>query len=204
MSTSLPQHPISFIAPEQLDQTRQTKRAQSRTIHIRRTFWTSSQSSPLHNQPSRTFDLLHATLQQNDCTSSSRPVTPQEHQGQLHCRLRKHWKKKKLCSSYQNGSQASQHRMTLNMPISEKMDTEDFSYSCDPISEKWTQKISHTAVTNFRENGHRRFPIQLWPNFRENGHTRFLIQLWPNFRENGQKISHIAVTLNEGQGRQKS
>ena len=34
-----------------------------------------------HNQPSRTFELLHATLQQNDVTSSNFPVTLSEHQG---------------------------------------------------------------------------------------------------------------------------
>ena len=33
------------------------------------------QSSPLHSQSSWIFKLLHATLQQNDCTSSSFPVT---------------------------------------------------------------------------------------------------------------------------------
>ena len=36
---------------------------------------TSLKSSPFHNQPSWTFGLLHATLQQNDCASSSFPVT---------------------------------------------------------------------------------------------------------------------------------
>ena len=44
-------------------------------IHICYTYRTSSQSSPLHNEPSWTFDLLHATLQQNDCTNSSLPIT---------------------------------------------------------------------------------------------------------------------------------
>ena len=34
-----------------------------------------SDPSRLHNLPSRTFELLHATLQQNDSTSSSFPVT---------------------------------------------------------------------------------------------------------------------------------
>ena len=37
------------------------------------------QSSPLHNQLSQTFELLHATLQQNNCTSSK--VTLNEDQG---------------------------------------------------------------------------------------------------------------------------
>ena len=45
------------------------------TILIRYTYRTSSQSSPLHNQPSRTFELLHATLEQNDCTHSWFPLT---------------------------------------------------------------------------------------------------------------------------------
>ena len=35
---------------------------------------TPSQTSPSHNQSSQTFELLHATSQQNDCTSSSFPV----------------------------------------------------------------------------------------------------------------------------------
>ena len=40
------------------------------------TYRTSSQSSSLHNQPSQTFELLHATLRQNDCTSYSFPLNP--------------------------------------------------------------------------------------------------------------------------------
>ena len=55
-------------------------------IHIRHTYGASSQSSPLHNQPSRTLKLLHVTFQQNDHTSSSFPVTPvtlSEHQAHL-------------------------------------------------------------------------------------------------------------------------
>ena len=42
---------------------------------------TSSQSSFSHYQASWTFEFLHATFQQNDCTSSSDPVTLSEHQG---------------------------------------------------------------------------------------------------------------------------
>ena len=42
---------------------------------IHHTYRTSSQSSFLYNQPSWTFVLLHPTLQQNDCTSSTFPVT---------------------------------------------------------------------------------------------------------------------------------
>ena len=43
-------------------------------IHIRHTYRTSPQSSPWHNQLSPISELLHATLQQNDCTSSSFPI----------------------------------------------------------------------------------------------------------------------------------
>ena len=49
-------------------------RANAQTIHIRPAYMTSSQSSPLHNKPSRTTELLHATLWQTDCTISSFPV----------------------------------------------------------------------------------------------------------------------------------
>ena len=52
-----------------------TRRANAQMIHIRHTYRTSSQSSPLHNQPSWAFALLHTTLQQNDCTSSQFPIT---------------------------------------------------------------------------------------------------------------------------------
>ena len=45
---------------------------------------TSSQSSPLHNQPSWTLELFQATLLQNDCTSSSFHVTLSEHPGHSH------------------------------------------------------------------------------------------------------------------------
>ena len=41
------------------------------TTHIRHTYRISSQSSPLYTQPVWMFGLLHATLQRNDCTSSS-------------------------------------------------------------------------------------------------------------------------------------
>ena len=50
----------------------QTQKEQMlKQIHIRHTYRTSLKLSSLHNQSSRTFALLHATLQQNDCTSSS-------------------------------------------------------------------------------------------------------------------------------------
>ena len=39
------------------------------------TFGTSLKPSLLHNQPPCTFGLLRTTLQQNDCTGSSFPVT---------------------------------------------------------------------------------------------------------------------------------
>ena len=45
------------------------------TIHIHHTYSTSLPSSSLYNQPSPTFQLLHTTLQQNDCPSSKFPVT---------------------------------------------------------------------------------------------------------------------------------
>ena len=59
------------------------KRAHAETIHIRYTYRTISQY--IHNQPSRTFELLYATLQQNACASfylSRNPVTSSEHQSQ--------------------------------------------------------------------------------------------------------------------------
>ena len=50
----------------------QTQKEQMlKQIHIRHTYRTSLKLSSLHNQSSPTFALLHATLQQNDCTSSS-------------------------------------------------------------------------------------------------------------------------------------
>ena len=53
-----------------------TRRANAQMIHIRHTYRTFSQSSSLHNQSSLwTFELLHTTLQQKDCTSASFPVT---------------------------------------------------------------------------------------------------------------------------------
>ena len=61
-----------------------TRSANAQMIHVCHTYRTSSQSYPLHNQPSQAFQLLQATLQQNDCTSSSfiaNPVTLSEHQG---------------------------------------------------------------------------------------------------------------------------
>ena len=45
------------------------------------TYNTSSQSSPLLDQPSQTFQLLHVTLQQNNCTISGIPVTLDKGQG---------------------------------------------------------------------------------------------------------------------------
>ena len=51
------------------------RRVNAQTIHIHHTYRTSSQASSLHNQPSRTFELLHATFQQRNSTSSSFPVT---------------------------------------------------------------------------------------------------------------------------------
>ena len=60
---------------------RTTRRANAQMIYIRHTYRTSSQSSPLHNQPSSKFELFHATLQQNDFTSSTFPLTLSENQG---------------------------------------------------------------------------------------------------------------------------
>ena len=44
-------------------------------LHICSVYRSSLKSSPLHNQPSQLFGVLHVTLQVNDCTSSSFPVT---------------------------------------------------------------------------------------------------------------------------------
>ena len=52
-------------ADEEIDNTG-WGRANAQMIHICHNCRTSSQSSSLHNQPSQTFELLHATLQQND------------------------------------------------------------------------------------------------------------------------------------------
>ena len=52
-------------------QREKTRRANAQMIHIHHTYRTSSQSSPLHKQLSQTSELLHATLQQNNCTISS-------------------------------------------------------------------------------------------------------------------------------------
>ena len=43
-----------------------TRRANALTFHIRHTYRTPPQSFPLDNQPSLSFEMLHATLQQND------------------------------------------------------------------------------------------------------------------------------------------
>ena len=51
-----------------------TRGANAQTIYVRHTYRTP-ESSPLLNQPSRTFELLHAILQQNNCTSSSFTLT---------------------------------------------------------------------------------------------------------------------------------
>ena len=51
------------------------RKANAQTIHIRHTYRISLKSSPLHHQLSRTFGLLRATLQQNNCTRSSFPIT---------------------------------------------------------------------------------------------------------------------------------
>ena len=62
----------------------QTRRANAQMTHIRQTYGTFSQSFLLHNQPSQTLELLHATLLQNVCTRSSFPcklVTLDGHQG---------------------------------------------------------------------------------------------------------------------------
>ena len=45
-------------------------------ININHTHRTSFQSSSPHNQPLQKFYLLHATLQQNNCTSSEFPAIP--------------------------------------------------------------------------------------------------------------------------------
>ena len=56
-------------------QRNKARRANAKMIYICHTYRTSSQSSPFHNQSSLEFELLHATFQQNDCTSSSIPTT---------------------------------------------------------------------------------------------------------------------------------
>ena len=45
------------------------------TLDIHHSYRTTSKSSSLHNQLSQTSELLHATLQDNDCTSSYFPTT---------------------------------------------------------------------------------------------------------------------------------
>ena len=63
----------------------QTRWANAQTINIRHTRSTS-QSFSLHNQPSRTFELLPAILQQNDClikfwlSRNPYPMALSEHQ----------------------------------------------------------------------------------------------------------------------------
>ena len=50
-----------YLFPSNSHLTWKTSRANAQTIHNRHTYRTSSQSSPLHNQPSLTFELLHTT-----------------------------------------------------------------------------------------------------------------------------------------------
>ena len=53
-----------------------TRRANAQELHTCHIQGTCLQASPLHNQPlQHTFGLLHACLQQNDCTSSNFPVS---------------------------------------------------------------------------------------------------------------------------------
>ena len=51
-----------------------TTRANHKTIHICLTHTISLRSPPLHKQPKQLFGLLHAALQQNNCTNSSFPI----------------------------------------------------------------------------------------------------------------------------------
>ena len=69
---------------------------------------TSLQSSSLHDQPSQTFELLHATLEQNDCKSSAFPVTVtlREHQGHSN------WNQTVQFSSAQQHSEFETNRIT--------------------------------------------------------------------------------------------
>ena len=52
-----------------------TRRANAQTVYVRYSYRTSLKLSLLNNEPSQTCGMLHATLQQNCCTSSSFPVT---------------------------------------------------------------------------------------------------------------------------------
>ena len=59
---------------ELINEVQRTRRANAQMIHICHNYRTSSQSSSSLNQPStwsRTFELLHTTLQHKDATSSS-------------------------------------------------------------------------------------------------------------------------------------
>ena len=69
--TNLPTQDITW----QKQTNKQTRRANAQIIHIHHTHKTSLQSSPLHNQPSQTSELLHVILQQNNFTGSSLRVT---------------------------------------------------------------------------------------------------------------------------------
>ena len=51
-----------------------TRVLHAQTIHICHIYGTSSQIFPLHNQPSHIFELLQASLQQNDRAASSFPI----------------------------------------------------------------------------------------------------------------------------------
>ena len=51
------------------------KKASTQRIHILHTYVTSLQLSPSYNEPSQTFGLLRATLEENLFTMSSFPVT---------------------------------------------------------------------------------------------------------------------------------
>ena len=68
-------HTHTLRHPIQTNNQMKTRGANAQMIHICHTYRTSSQSSPLHNQPLQIFELLYATLQQHDCTSSSFPIT---------------------------------------------------------------------------------------------------------------------------------
>ena len=66
---------------------KETRRTNAQTIHIRHAYRTPSQSSSFHSPPSRTFDLLHTTLQQNDCTHKNVDLSSLYH----HTKFEKNW-----------------------------------------------------------------------------------------------------------------
>ena len=122
------------------------KMSKTRANNLYLPYRTSSQSSPLHNQPSWTFKLLHATFQQNDSTNYSFSMTLWPWVNikiiQTGIKLRSLVVSSIIPSLKQIGLQVSWHRLMLNI---------SFTKSCQQSSFPWILHVQNKFRMRFNK-----------------------------------------------------